>query len=313
MARHLLTLADFSAAELLGLLERGRAVKAAASRYVRALYEKTLLMIFEAPSLRTRLSFETAMTQLHGHAINYYTVHSPWGIGKESIEDFARTVSRYCDAVAARVFSHEDLCRFAAAATVPVINAMTNGGHPCQVLGDLLTIGERLGRVAGFTMAYAGDACNNVTYSLMRASVKFGFDLRIACPDRAEYRPAPEVLAELERIRESSGSVEVGNDLAAAAAGADVVYTDSWMSYRVPAEDKERRMRDLAPYRVTAAVMARAAPHAVFMHCLPAMRGMETTAEVIDGPRSIVFDQAENRLHVEKAVLLALLGGSATP
>jgi ornithine carbamoyltransferase len=313
VARHLLTLADFSAAELLGLIERGRAVKAAASRYVRALYEKTLLMIFEAPSLRTRLSFETAMTQLHGHAIDYYTVHSPWGVGKESIEDFARTVSRYCDAVAARVFAHEDLCRFAAAASVPVINAMTNGGHPCQVLGDLLTVGERLGRVSGFTMAYAGDACNNVTYSLMRASVKFGFDLRIACPDLPEYRPDPEVLRELERIRERTGRVEVGNDLAAAAAGADVVYTDSWMSYRIPAEHAERRARDLGPYRVTAAVMARAATHAVFMHCLPALRGMETTAEVIDGPQSIVFDQAENRLHIEKAILLELLGGSAEP
>ena len=312
MVRHLLTLADFTGAELLGLLERARAVKTAASRYIRALYEKTLLMIFEAPSLRTRLSFETAMTQLHGHAINYYTVHSPWGVGKESIEDFARTVSRYCDGVAARVFAHDDLCRFAAAASVPVINAMTNGGHPCQVLGDLLTIGERLGRVSGFTMAYAGDACNNVTYSLMRASVKFGFDLRIACPDLAEYRPAPEVLAELQRIRERDGRVEIVDDLAVAAAGADVVYTDSWMSYRVPPAHQERRMRDLGPYRVTADVMARAAERAVFMHCLPALRGMETTADVIDGPRSIVFDQAENRLHVEKAILLELLGGSAT-
>jgi ornithine carbamoyltransferase len=312
MARHLLTLADFTAAELMALLGRARAVKAAASRYIRALYEKTLLMIFEAPSLRTRLSFEAAMTQLHGHAINYYTVHSPWGVGKESIEDFARTVSRYCDGVAARVFAHDDLCRFAAAASVPVINAMTNGGHPCQVLGDLLTIGERLGRTSGFTMAYAGDACNNVTYSLMRASVKFGFDLRIACPDLADYRPAPDVLRELERIRERDGRVEIVHDLDAAAAGADVVYTDSWMSYRVPAEHKDRRMRDLGPYRVTAAVLARAAERALFMHCLPAMRGMETTAEVIDGPQSIVFDQAENRLHVEKAILLELLGAAAT-
>jgi ornithine carbamoyltransferase len=308
--RHLLTLADRTAAEILGLLGRARAVKAAASRYVRALYEKTLLMIFAAPSLRTRLSFETAMTQLHGHAINYYTVHSPWGVGKESIEDFARTVSRYCDAVAARVFSHDDLCRFAAAASVPVINAMTNGGHPCQVLGDLLTIGERLGRTSAFTLAYAGDACNNVTYSLMRASVKLGFDLRIACPDLAEYRPEPQVVAELAHIRESGGRVEVIDDVAAAVAGADVVYTDSWMSYRVPAEHAERRARELGPYQVTAAVLARAAPGALFMHCLPAQRGMEVTAEVIDGPQSIVFDQAENRLHVEKAILLELLGGT---
>jgi ornithine carbamoyltransferase len=309
MARHLLTLADLTAAEIGALIARAREIKARPSRYLRALYERTLLMIFEAPSLRTRLSFETAMTQLHGHAINYYTVHSPWGAGKESIEDFARTVSRYCDGVCARVFAHEDLCRFAAAASVPVINAMTNGGHPCQVLGDLLTLAERLGRTGGFVMAYAGDACNNVTYSLMRAAVRMGFRLRIACPPAAAYRPAPAVLAELDALRSSDGSVEVMHDLGEAVAGADVVYTDSWMSYRVPVTEKERRMRDLAAFRVDAAAMARALPGALFMHCLPALRGMEVTADVIDGPQSIVFDQAENRLHLEKALLLHLLGG----
>lgn len=307
MARHLLTLADLTAVQIRALIAQAKAIKAGPSRYVRALYERSLLMIFEAPSLRTRLSFETAMTQLHGHAINYYTLHSPWGAGKESIEDFARTVSRYCDAVCARVFSHDDLRRFAAAATVPVINAMTNHGHPCQILGDLLTIDETLGRTEGFRMAYAGDACNNVTYSLMRAAVRMGFDLRVACPPLEAYRPAPAVLAELDGLRESDGRVEIVDDLHAATAGADVVYTDSWMSYRVPPEEKDRRARDLAPYRVDARAMARAAQDAVFMHCLPASRDMEVTADVIDGAQSIVFDQAENRMHIEKAILLDLI------
>jgi ornithine carbamoyltransferase len=299
---HLLTLADRSAAEIEALIELARAIKRQPSRTKRALYERTLLMIFEAPSLRTRLSFETAMTQLHGHAINYYTLHSPWGAGKESIEDFARTASRYCDAVAARVFSHDDLTRFAASATVPTINALTNLGHPCQVLGDLLTIRERTGRLDGLVMAYAGDARNNVTYSLMRAAVRMGFSLRVACPPLDAYRPHPDVL------RERGGTVEVLDDLRQALAGAAVVYTDSWMSYRVPAAEREQRVTDLDAYRIDGAAMAGAAPHALFMHCLPAMRGMEVTDEVIDGPQSIVFDQAENRLHVQKAILLDLLG-----
>jgi ornithine carbamoyltransferase len=309
--RHLLTLADLTAAQIRALLARAAEIKAGPSRYVRALYEKSLLMIFEAPSLRTRLSFETAMTQLHGHAINYYTLHSPWGAGKESIEDFARTVSRYCDAVSVRIFSHDELRRFAAACSVPVINAMTNEGHPCQVIGDLLTIREHLGRDCGFVMGYAGDARNNVTYSLMRAAVKLGFELRVACPPLADYRPAEDVLTELERIRESDGRVVIGDGLRAALAGADVVYTDSWMSYRVPEADRDRRVRDLTRYRIDAGAMCAAAGHAVFMHCLPALRGMEVTDEVIDGSQSIVFDQAENRLHVEKAILLDLLGGGA--
>lgn len=305
--RHLLTLADLSAAEISDLLLHAAEIKRMPSRYRRALYERTLLMIFEAPSLRTRLSFETAMTQLHGHAIDYATARSPWGVGKESIEDLARTVSRYCDAMCVRIFSHDELRRLAAASTVPVINAMTNHGHPCQVLGDLLTIRERFGRASGFSLAYVGDAHNNVTYSWMRAAVKVGFTLRIACPALADYRPEQGVLDELERLRESDGRVTILDDAAAAAQDADVVYADSWMSYRVPQSEKARRMRELEPYRVDAALLARAAKHAVFMHCLPAMRGMEVTAEVIDGARSIVFDQAENRLHVEKAILLLLL------
>ncbi len=310
MVDHLLTLADLDASSIRDLIASAATVKEQPSRYIRALYEKTLLMIFEAPSLRTRLSFETAMTQLHGHAINYYTLHSPWGAGKESIQDFAKTVSRYCEAVSARVFSHEDLERFADAASVPVINAMTDRGHPCQILGDLLTIQEHLGRITDFKMAYAGDARNNVTYSLMRAAAMLGFDLHIACPADADYSPEQAVLLELEEIRESDGRVSISDDLGAAMAGSDVVYTDSWMSYRVPDAEKARRLHDLERFRIDEPLMRSAAPHAVFMHCLPALRGMEMTPGVIDGPQSIVFDQAENRLHLEKAVLLRYLGAT---
>lgn len=307
-ARHLLRLTDLDAGAFRRLLDLATEIKQHSSRYIRALYERTLLMIFEAPSLRTRLSFETAMTQLHGHAINYYTIHSPWGAGKESIEDVARTVSRYCDAVAARIFSHRELASLAAHARVPVINAMTNRGHPCQVLADFLTMREQLGRIEGIRIAYLGDGRNNVTYSLMEAAVLTGCELAIACPDDAAYRPEPGVLAELARCT-GPGRYAVGSDPIAALAGAHVVYTDSWMSYRVAADQREQRLRDLAPYRLDRDLFDRARADARFMHCLPASREMEVAPEVIDGPRSIVFDQAENRLHMEKAILLDLLGG----
>jgi len=307
--RHLLTLAELTPDELAAWLARASGIKADPAPTVRALYERSLLMIFEAPSLRTRLSFETAMTQLHGHAINYYSVHSPWGAGKESIEDVARTVSRYCDVVTARLYRHADLVALAEHASVPVINAMTDAGHPCQILGDLLTLSEHLGRWRELRIAYLGDACNNVTYSLMRAAALSRGRLSVACPADDRYAPAPEVRAEVDAlVSRHGGSVRIVTDPAEAVAGADVVYTDSWMSYRVPPEEKDRRVRDLAPYRVDAALLDRAGPDARFMHCLPASREQEVDAAVIDGPRSLVFDQAENRVHVQKAILLELLG-----
>jgi ornithine carbamoyltransferase len=311
---HLLSLAELQPADIWACIDLAEEIKSRSSRYMRALYEKTLLMIFEAPSLRTRLSFETAMTQLHGHAINYYTIHSPWGAGKESIEDVGRVISRYCHAVSARIFDHEELVRLAENCTVPVINAMTDAGHPCQVLGDLLTIRERFGRVDDLRWAYVGDGCNNVTYSLMRAAAITGNTLRVAAPEHPDYRPPANVIAEVDQLcAKFGGTVEVVTDPQAAVTGAEVVYADSWMSYRVPTEEKQRRLRDLAGFTVDEALMQSAAQEAVFMHCLPAMRGQEVTAEVIDGPQSIVFDQAENRLHVEKAILLRLIGPAELP
>ncbi len=307
--RHLLSVTDLGPEKFWRLAETALELKAHPTRYIRALYEKTLLMIFEAPSLRTRLSFETAMTQLHGHAINYYTIHSPWGLGKESIQDVARTVSRYCDAVTARIFSHSELKELAKESSVPVINAMTNDGHPCQILGDFMTIREKLGKIRGLRLAYCGDARNNVTYSLMRAAVLTENTLIVGCPDKAEYRPEAHVIREVQRLTEKyGGTVEIVHDSMEAVDGADIVYTDSWMSYRIPQEQKERRLEELANYQVDRRLFSRARKTALFMHCLPAQRGQEVAAEVIDGERSIVFDQAENRLHVQKAILLDLIG-----
>jgi ornithine carbamoyltransferase len=229
--RHLLSVADVGPEKFWRLAETALELKAHPTRYIRALYEKTLLMIFEAPSLRTRLSFETAMTQLHGHAINYYTIHSPWGLGKESIQDVARTVSRYCDAVTARIFSHNELKELAKESSVPVINAMTNNGHPCQILGDFMTIREKLGKIRGLRLAYCGDARNNVTYSLMRAAALTGNTLVVGCPDKSEYRPEDHVMREVQRLTEKyGGTVEIVHDSLEAVDGADIVYTDSWMS-----------------------------------------------------------------------------------
>jgi ornithine carbamoyltransferase len=310
VTRHLLSIAELSPADFHGLIEQGRALKADPACAAHALYEKSLLMIFEQPSLRTRLSFETAMAQLHGHAINYYSIHSPWGAGKESIEDVGRTVSRYCDAVTARLFSHDDLERLAESASIPVINAMTDAGHPCQILGDFMTLSEHVGRERGLRIAYLGDARNNVTYSLMRAAALTGSKLVVGCPADERYAPPEWVREEVVGLCGThGGEVQVTDDPLQAVASAEVVYTDSWMSYRTPPAEKEARQHVLDPYRVDADLLARAEDGALFMHCLPAWRGDEVTAEVIDGPQSIVFDQAENRLHVQKAILLELLRG----
>jgi len=233
---------------------------------------------------------------------------SPWAMGKESAEDTARTASRYVDAIMARLFRKADLDALASGATVPVINGLTDVEHPCQAVGDLMTMRERFGPHARLKVAYVGDGLNNVTHSLLDGCAKMGIDIAVGCPAEAGYEPAAAVLERARRFaKESGGSVEVVRDAVAAVRGANVVTTDTWMSYHIPASRREERMRVLEPFRVTAALMAAARPEAVFLHCLPAQRGMEVAAEVIDGPRSLVFDQAENRLHTEKAILLELL------
>ncbi len=269
---------------------------------------KTLLMLFEKPSLRTRISFEVGMTQLGGHAIFYSIKDSPLG-KKESISDTAKVISRMCDIMMARLFEHEHIIELAENSTVPVINALTDYSHPCQVLGDLMTIREHFGKTEGLTLAYVGDSNNNVTHSLMFGCPLAGMNIKIGAPDSEEFIPQPDVREQATQMAGSAGTrMEIFADPIEAVKDVDVVYTDSWMSYHIPDYRKAERLTALMPFQVTSELMSHAKDSAVFMNCLPAMRGEEQTAEVIDGPQSIVFDQAENRLHAQKALMLRLLG-----
>jgi ornithine carbamoyltransferase len=305
---HFLTLADWTPPRLEELLRFAASIKKHPGEYRRALDGRVLLMLFQKPSLRTRISFESAMTRLGGHAIVYDLANSPWGLGRETPADTARSASRYVDAILARLFSHDDLRTLAANATVPVINGLTDLEHPCQALGDLLTLQETFGRLSGIHLAYVGDANNNVTHSLLDACSKMGIHLSIGCPPGPEFEPAAPILARARGFAAESGArLKIAHEAEAAVAGADAVYTDTWMSYHIPAERREVREHTLRPFRVTSALMNTAKRDALFMHSLPAWRGKELDAEVIDGERSIVFAQAENRLHTEKAILLSLI------
>ena len=311
--RHLLTLEDWSPAQIAEAVALARAVKANPGKYADTLCRKTLCMMFEKPSLRTRLSFEAGMNQLGGHAIYYDTSTSPFGAGKESIADTVRTMCRYVDIIMARLFKHSDLLEMARHATVPVINALTDFSHPGQILADLQTIEEHKGRLAGLKLAYLGDSFNNVTHSLLFACPKMGLHLSIGCPAGKDYEPAPAAFAAARADAAKNGvRFEVTQDAAAAVRDADVVYTDSWMSYHIPKDKAGERQKIFGPFQVTAALMKQARPDAIFLNCLPALRGLEQTAEVIDGPQSVVFDQAENRMHMHKALMLILLREAGT-
>lgn len=260
---------------------------------------RTLGMIFTKPSTRTRVSFEVAMTQLGGHALYLSGVDLQLRRG-ETIGDTARVLSRYVDAIMIRTFDHQDVVELARQATVPVINGLTDLLHPCQALSDLLTIMEKKGRLAGLKLVYVGDG-NNVAHSLMFAAARTGMDMVVASPPG--YEPNPEMVRLAREDAASTGSrIELVRDPWEAVKGADVIYTDVWVSMGQEAE-RERRVRDLRPYQVTAELVQGAGEGAIVMHCLPAHREEEIVDEVIDGPRSVVFDQAENRLHVQKAVL----------
>ncbi len=307
MVRHFLDTTDFSRKELFDVIKFARKIKAAPKDYANAMKDRTLLMIFAKPSLRTRLSFEVGMTQMGGHGIYYDISTSPMG-KKESIGDTARTASRYCDIVMARLFEHKDIEEYAANSSVPVINALTNYSHPCQIVADLMTIQEKKERLEGLKLAYCGDGNNNVTHSLMLGCAAVGMNISVGCPAGEEYEPQKSVKEKALALGEESGArVEVTKDATAAVKDVDVVYTDSWMSYHIPKEKEAERVMVLKPYQVNLALMKKAKPDAIFMNCLPAMRGYEQTAEVIDGNQSVVFDQAENRLHAQKAIILFLL------
>jgi len=305
--RHFAALDAWAPDELISILDDADRIKASPSDYARAAVGKVLFMLFEKPSLRTRVSFETGMARLGGHAINYDTSSSPLGNGKETLEDTIRVVSRYADLIVARLFKHRDLETMIAYSSVPVINGLTDFSHPCQIMADLQTIREKLGRLRGVHVAYFGDANNNVTHSLMFGGAMLGMKVSVACPASSEFAPSEQVLAHAHSLAgKYGGCIDVVHD-SSAADGADVVYTDSWMSYHIAREEQDRRSSILRPYQVDAGVMGRAASHAIFMNCLPAMRGAEQTAEVIDGAQSVVFDQAENRLWAQNAVMLRLL------
>ncbi len=263
---------------------------------------RTLAMVFEKNSTRTRFSFDAAMRQLGGSSIIATATDMQLGRG-ETVEDTARVLSRMVDAIMIRSNAHETIERFAESSTAPVINGLSDKSHPCQIMADIQTFEEHRGDIRGRTLAWVGDG-NNVCSSFIHAAAPFGFRLNIACP--AAYRPDPTDLA---RAREAGAVIEVTDDPRAAVEGAHAVITDTWVS--MGDTDVEARLKALGPYQVDAALMALAARDAVFLHDLPAHRGDEVTGEVIDGPQSVVWDEAENRLHAQKGVLAWCFGGNA--
>jgi ornithine carbamoyltransferase len=304
--RHLLSLRDYSQAEIEEILDLAVQVKADPRAYGDALKGRSLAMIFQKPSTRTRVSFEVGMSQLGGVAL-YLGANDIQLHRGESAADTAKVLSRYVDGIMARVFSHQDLLDLAKNATVPVINGLSDLLHPCQTLADYFTLRERRGTLRGLKIAYVGDG-NNVCNELMVGAAKLGLSMAVATPPG--YEPNQLIVKSATREAQKSGAPTpiVTRDPRAAASGADVIYTDVWTSMGQEAE-AETRAAAFEGFTVDADLMSVAKPDAVFMHCLPAHRGQEVTAEVIDGPRSVVFDQAENRLHVQKAILMLLLGG----
>ena len=304
MARDFLSLDDLGNEDVQHLLELSAKVRQSPGDHASRLTGKSVALIFEKPSTRTRVSFEVAVAALGGHPVALSSTELQLGRG-ETIEDTGRVLSRYVDCVVLRTFEQERLEVLAGAASVPVVNALSDYEHPCQVLADLLTVRDHKGELAGRTLAYLGDG-NNVAHSLLLGGAKTGMHLRMATPPG--FEPIPQVVNRAEEIaRDTGGSVSVTNDPQAAAEGADVLYTDVWASMGQEAEHDERVLVFTA-YRIDGRMVDRAADDAIVMHCLPAHRGEEITDEVIDGPRSVVWDQAENRLHTQKALLLWLLG-----
>jgi len=295
--RHFLDIDQFDTGELRAILDMGFAYKN--GRRDRPLTGKTLAMIFEKPSTRTRVSFEVSMRQLGGETIYLSTADSQLGRG-ETVADTARVLSRYVDAIMIRTNQPRKLDDLARYATVPVINGLTDTSHPCQIMADVMTLQEKKGPFAGNVVAWSGDG-NNVAASWVHAAVRFGFTLRLACPE--ELSPPQRLF---DWARREGGRVELTADPIQAISGADCVVTDTWISMGVEASVNRHNM--LARYRVDEDLMSRAKPDAIFMHCLPAKRGEEVTAGVIDGPQSVVWDEAENRLHAQKGILSWCLG-----
>jgi ornithine carbamoyltransferase len=289
--RHFLDIDEFDEATLRRILDLGISIKRS-RKHADLLAGRTLAMIFEKPSTRTRVSFEVGMHQLGGHVVGLDDEASQLGRG-ESMADTARVLSRYVDAIMIRTDDPRKLTELAQYATVPVINGLTDESHPCQLMADVMTYEEHRGSIADRTVAWSGDA-NNVARSWVHAAVRFGFRLRMACPKPFRSRL-------LQWVRDQGGEVVIAESAEQAVDNADLVVTDTWVSMGM--EEAERRHNELVPYRIDEQLMARAKADALFMHCLPAHRGQEVTAGVIDGPQSVVWDEAENRLHAQKGIL----------
>jgi ornithine carbamoyltransferase len=298
MTRHFLADDDLTPREQTEVLELAEQQKRDPTGS-RPLADKTVAVVFEKPSTRTRLSFEVGIVQLGGHPVIVDAGSTQLGRG-ETIEDTARVLSRYVDAVVIRTFGQERIEALAAASSVPVVNALTDSFHPCQVLADLQTIRERRGSTQGLTLGYLGDGANNMAASLLVGAAMAGMHVRVGAP--AGYQPDPAVL---DRARAFGTDISVTDDPAELAAGADVLYTDVWVS--MGQDDATQRLRDLAPYALDERAVAAASPDVVVLHCLPAHRGEEISAGALDGPHSAVWDEAENRLHAQKALLTWLL------
>ena len=299
MKRDFLRLWDLSADEIDELIERAIGLKRGEDAQKCPLIGRSIGLLFEKPSTRTRISFEVGIYQLGAQAV--YMTPSEIQLGRgETIEDTARILSRYLHAVVIRTFGHDRLVRFSSASDIPVINGLSDSHHPCQALADLMTIKEKKGRIKGIKVAYIGDG-NNVANSLVEAAGRMGFSLNIACPEG--YEPDADVL---EDARDAGGEIIILRDPREAAGRADVIYTDVWVSMGQEAEMEQKKQR-FRPYQVNAQLLGCARSDVIVMHCLPAHRDEEITSEVIDGPSSVVFEQAENRLHAQKALLEMML------
>lgn len=303
--RDLLSMADLSAEELSAVLATAAQLKAETQqRKPHHLLEgQTLALVFEKPSLRTRLSFDVGMFQLGGRAL--YLAPQEVGLGKrETISDVARVISRMCDVIVARVFSHDSLIELARYSSVPVVNGLSDFEHPCQALADLLTIQEKFGHIAGLKMAYIGDG-NNMAHSLMLGAALSGLNITVISP--TGYEPNEEVVSQARKLADGKSTIKAVHNLETGVAGADIIYTDVWASMGQEEEAEERR-QIFKPYQVNERVVGLAKPDALILHCLPAHRGDEITEGVLESPQSWVFQQAENRLHAQKGLLAHLLG-----
>jgi len=309
VGRDLLSMADLSTAEVGQVFATATALKAEYRAHRRhlapPLVGRTLAMLFQKPSLRTRVTFDAGMAQLGGNAI-YLTNDTVLG-ARESVRDVARNLERFVDAIVARTGPHEVVVELASQAGIPVINGLTLREHPCQALADLFTIQERFGGFKGVVLAFVGDG-NNVYHSLALLGATLGIEVRLAHPPG--YAPNPRIVERAEALAQAGGGrIIFGSDPAEVVAGASVVYTDAWTSMGQEAEAEERRDA-FGGFQVNARLLAIAGPEAIVMHCLPAHRGEEITSEVMDGPQSVIFDQSENRLHVQKALMVELIGSS---